>query len=209
MRSPRSSSPIARGEAVYEQIVGQLVAAPAAIAARRTRLLALVGCRPGDGVTHVTETLAEALAARSGQRVLLARGEDLASSLVQPPDVLLERCQPTRMANLWTLQLRQGDWTEDTGDPESAGTRDQVLSALAAEFSFCLLDCGAVTSSGDLWRVAGEVDDVLLVVSAGETTRDQIHYAQRVIAETGARLAGCILNKRTYPLPAAVHRVLR
>jgi Mrp family chromosome partitioning ATPase len=59
-----------------------------------------------------------------------------------------------------------------------------------------------------MWQVAPVVDDVFLVVAAGETKREQVTYAQRIIAQSGAPLSGCILNKRTYPLPGPLHRFL-
>jgi Mrp family chromosome partitioning ATPase len=71
-----------------------------------------------------------------------------------------------------------------------------------------LLDCGAVNGAGQIWQVGQVVDDVFLVVAAGETTRDQITFAQRIVAQAGANLSGCILNKRTYPIPSLVHRLL-
>jgi Mrp family chromosome partitioning ATPase len=48
----------------------------------------------------------------------------------------------------------------------------------------------------------------VLVVEAGVTNKDQIERAARVIRETGGTLLGCVLNKRRYPIPGWLYRLL-
>jgi Mrp family chromosome partitioning ATPase len=195
----------------FEQILGQVEAAGHGL--NRARVLGITGCRSGDGATFVFSALARRLAERSRKRVLQANCDDLfmASRLLMAcrllPSELLAQCTFTEQAGLWHLSSERAlssRFLEASPQHDLKGT----MAVLDSRFDFVMLDCGAVNTSGRLWQLAPIVDDVLLVVAAGETKRSQVTYAQRLIARSGAHLAGCILNKRTYPLPDTIHRLL-
>ena len=65
-----------------------------------------------------------------------------------------------------------------------------------------------LNESGDALRLSQEADGVFLVVDAGKTRRDQIQYAQKLFAQTGRSLQGLILNRRTYPIPEFLYKLL-
>lgn len=190
----------------FDQIVGR------AEAGRQHRgragVIAIAGCRSGDGTTFVLRQLARCLAERSRKGVLQANCSDLVLASHLKPGELLAQCSFTREAGLWLLSAPGRHSAANFSAPPGEADLISAMSVLSARFDFVLLDCGAVNSGGQIWQVGPIVDDVFLVVAAGETKRDQITYAQRIIAQSGGQLSGCILNKRTYPLPSFVHRLL-
>ena len=198
-RSHRGHSPHG-----LEQALGQLQSA--ALGLNRGRVLGIATCRRGDGATFVSNTLARLLTTKSSKRVLQADCRDLSVASGLTAAELIARCWFTDQPGRWRLAAPNGRRAPDETTPE--GDLGSAIKVLDAQFDFLLLDYGAVTASGRLWQLAPFLDDLLLVVAAGETRRDQVLYAQRLIEQSGARLSGCILNKRTYPLPRIIHRML-
>jgi Mrp family chromosome partitioning ATPase len=190
----------------FEQVLAHLEAARQR--AGRARVIAIAGCTSGDGATFVLNELARRLAERAHRGVLKADCADLVLASHLKPGELLAQCSFSRDAGLWLLSSPGRD--AESRFSERSGEADVVsaMAALSARFDFVFMDCGALNIGGGIWQVADVVDDVFLVVAAGETRRDQVAHAQRVIAQSGAHLTGCILNKRTYPLPGAIHRLL-
>jgi Mrp family chromosome partitioning ATPase len=199
---------VSRSEATdaFEQVLGRLQAMPQAL--DRARVLGVVGCRSGDGATFVLDSIARMLAARSRKRILKVDSEDLIACTNLGPSELIAQCRFAELFGVWTLSPSRGGVTSQFRETGVSGDLRDTMAALDARFDFVLLDCGAVTSSGRLWQVAPFMDDLLLVVAAGETKRTQVAYAQRIIEQSGATLSGCVLNKRTYPLPDLIHRIM-
>jgi Mrp family chromosome partitioning ATPase len=190
----------------FEQIVFQLEAAR--LKQGRARVLGITACRSGAGATFVLGNLARALAGKSRRGVLIADCADLVLASHLEPSDLLGQCSFTEDAGLRLLSGPDRGRRSSLVETSQDGALAAAMSVLAARFDFVLLDCGAANVSGRMWQVASVVDDVFLVVAAGETKREQVTYAQRIIAQSGAPLSGCILNKRTYPLPGPLHRFL-
>lgn len=183
------------------QVVGQLTNSET----RTSHVLGIAACRSGDGATYTTGALARTLASRTHDNVLEAGISDLACLIGRSTPAMLDACSATSPDNLFRLTCSGGVAPAHHSAP--AGIKS-VADALGGKFRFLVLDCGTVSVSGSLWPAAQIVDDLLLVVAAGETKRSQITYAQRLIARSGVHLAGCILNKRTYPLPQQIYRLL-
>jgi hypothetical protein len=49
------------------------------------------------------------------------------------------------------------------------------------------------------------LEGVLLVVEGNKTTRSQLDHLERTVEMAGGRIVGCVLNKRTYPIPARIN----
>jgi Mrp family chromosome partitioning ATPase len=127
-----------------------------------------------------------------------------ASSL--PSSEIISHCFYTDQAGRWRLAISRANRGPRALVPD--GDPRDVVRVLNSHFDFVLLDCAAVTAHGWLWQVASLLDDLFLVVAHGETKREQVRYAQQLIAQAGARLSGCILNKRTYPVPGPIYRMM-
>jgi Mrp family chromosome partitioning ATPase len=83
-----------------------------------------------------------------------------------------------------------------------------AVDALRVSFDNILIDCGSVTNSTDAAMVGSSVDGVVIVVNAGESRRDEILNAQRMIETAGGKFLGFVLNKRRYPVPEWLYRRL-
>jgi hypothetical protein len=153
--------------------------------------------------------LARRLVQNSRKGVLHATAADLILASHLKPGELLAQCAFTREAGLWMLSAPESHPRGYSSTLPADSDLASAISVLSARFDFVLLDCGAVNGAGQIWQVGPVVDDVFLVVAAGQTTRDQIAFAQRIIAQSGSHLSGCILNKRTYPIPPSIHRMLK
>jgi Mrp family chromosome partitioning ATPase len=191
-------------EAGLEQVLGRLQSLAQNL--HRACVLGVVGCKSGDGATFVADALARDLATLSRKRVLQADCEDLLAASALPSADIIAHCFYTDQSGRWRLTLPRAKRGPRALMPD--GDPRDTIRVLDSHFDFVLLDCAAVTAQGWLWQVAPLLDDLFLVVAHGETRRDQVRYAQQLIAQAGARLSGCILNKRKYPLPGMLYRMM-
>lgn len=187
-----------------EQILGRLQSMAQNM--HRACVVGIAGCASGDGTTFVVDTLARDLATRSRKRVLQADCADLLAATPLPSNEIIAHCFYTDQAGRWRLAVSRANRGPRALLPE--GNPRDVIRVLDSHFDFVLLDCGAITGQGWLWRVAPMLDDLFLVVAHGETRSDQVRYAQQLIAQAGARISGCVLNKRQYPVPGVVYRMM-
>jgi Mrp family chromosome partitioning ATPase len=82
------------------------------------------------------------------------------------------------------------------------------ISPGANNFDFVLLDCPAIDGNSQVMRWTSWADGVLLVVEAGVTRINQIEAAERALETSGSRLEGIILNRRSYPIPNFLYKLL-
>ncbi len=154
----------------------------------------------GEGVSYVAGTLARELALLPRERVLLVTASVL--STLTPRDLdekngALRETSP----HFWTAPAVA--LTGRTINPDLQG---ELLEALRDQFSYVLIDCRALKSSPEILRIASQVDGVVLVVGAGQSRRDQVQQAQRVLQLASDKLLGCVLNRRTYPIPSFLQK---
>lgn len=147
------------------------------------QVAAFVSVQRGEGVTRTVSGLATELA-RSRKSVVALDGSLQAAGMRGLDDGL--RIEPIILG------------APNLVEAETDLTR---IEALRQRYDGILLDCGSLESPADLLRLAPLSDCVLLVVEAGRTEKAQIDRAARVIHEAGGTLAGCVLNKRRYPVP--------
>jgi len=57
-------------------------------------------------------------------------------------------------------------------------------------------------------RWTNSADGVFLVVAAGMTHVNQIEETQRLLKASASRLEGIILNRRNYPIPKFLYKLL-
>ena len=96
-----------------------------------------------------------------------------------------------------------------TTDPPSLLTSDGLLSRmteLRAEFDYVLVDGPPVNRYADATVLGKLADGVVLVVQANSTHREAARKAKETLAAANIRLLGAVLNKRTFPIPAALYR---
>jgi succinoglycan biosynthesis transport protein ExoP len=154
------------------------------------RVVGVTSCRRGEGVSTVASRLAIAAAEQGEQKVLLV---DVASD--RDPDALEQALQHSSLENLWMLPA--GSRFSDSPGDEARTTLSELLSGLATEFSFVVLDMPPVDELDDVAAVASAVDGVLLVVAADETRASHARSAAEALSR--ARVLGAVLNKRQEP----------
>ncbi|HEY6390636.1 MAG TPA: hypothetical protein VIX89_05135 [Bryobacteraceae bacterium] len=156
----------------------------------------------GDGVSHVLQIVAQELASQNRCRVLTASSAMLDGAADDDIQRALRGCIE-RAPSVWSLV--DDDHVEYM--PEALLDRLWV-DVTPRDFDFILIDCPPLNEVGDALRLGHETDGVFLVVSAGETRRDQIEHAQKILRHSSARLQGLVLNRRTYPVPNFLYKLL-
>ena len=151
------------------------------------------------GATYVVNLLAEELVAQFDATVAVV------------PTEALKGCDPKRLPQGFTEQS-PNLWTAVPDEalehmPDFA-LENVWISPGPHNFDFVLVDCPALDTNPLALRWASEVDGVVLVIEAGETRLEQIVTAQRLLKTAAGRLVGIILNRRTYPIPRFLYKLL-
>jgi protein-tyrosine kinase len=150
----------------------------------------------GEGVSYVAKAIGSELALLPRERILLAQASVLSSLTsrdVEESGTALREVSP----QLWTAPAAPMLVRQVTPD-----LRPDLLDELRKRFTYVLLDCHALRSSPEILRIASQLDGIVLVVGAGQSRRDQVLQAQKVLQLASDKLLGCILNKQTNPTPA-------
>ena len=153
--------------------------------------LALVSSHSGAGVSHLSELLEQILnqneadSAFAMDCVLLGHQEAMYEDAGDG-----ERKQPVLAQRAWAGKLRD---------------RAEHLMLLRDKYRLVLLDCHSLEMKTDVLGLAPMLEGVLLVVEGNKTTKSQLDHLERTIEMAGGRVLGCVLNKRTYPIPARIN----
>jgi protein-tyrosine kinase len=178
----------ATGQRAYSELASKLFQSTGPC-----RVVAFASVNQGEGVTRTVCGLAVELV-RSGKTVTTLDGS------------LQTVCAPGICLADDSLKIEPGILgAPRAAEPELAST---FIASLRERHDCILLDCGSLESSADLLRLAPLCDGVVIVVEAGRTGKDQIDRAARVIHEARGTLLGCVLNKRRYPVPDWLFRLL-
>ena len=186
--------------------------------------LAFASASHGDGSANVARLFAVELARHTGRRTLVIDSRRLQSLGVEDYLEMPWNCHPTNIENLWMLpgQKTKKRHTREDGqeftklsflmrvpqDGEEIDTGLGAVDALRVNFDNILIDCGSVKNSTDAALLGTSVDGVVVVVNAGESRRDEILNAQRMIETGGGKFLGFVLNKRRYPVPEWLYKRL-
>lgn len=155
--------------------------------------LGLVSAHPGAGVSLISHLLEERL------------NENAPGSAVQ-----IDCC------SLGITNVRQQVAAAiPTPDRAEIGTRKAIgryrnraehLNSLKNVYPYVLVDSRSLKERPDILGLAPLLDGILIVVEGDKTTRSQLNYLERSIEEYGGSILGCVLNKRTYPIPELIFR---
>ncbi len=166
-------------------------------------IFALTSAKPGEGVTYVARALGAQIAAYTGGEVLIVKAATLAtlsSSTIESCESFLIRCG----SGLWMdtgLEGRAIAKPAERIEPELA-------RALRRKFAYVLIDCDALSQSSEAVALGREIDATVLVAAAGRSQKQDIQRAARLLTVAEVRFMGCILNKRTYPIPRMIYKLL-
>jgi polysaccharide biosynthesis transport protein len=164
---------------------------------------------PGDGKTTVVANLAVALA-RAGHRVAavdldLRRprlhrlfGLDNSvgmASLLDDENLNLSPVVHPDTASSGTLTiLPAGPLPTNPGELLTSPRTAQILAELKRHHDFVLVDSAPVLSVADALTLTTVVDETVLVVRSGKTTKKSIRRALKRLQQVAARVVGVVMN---------------
>jgi capsular exopolysaccharide synthesis family protein len=106
-------------------------------------------------------------------------------------NVMLELIlQRTRHPNLWILPA--GRTPSNPAELLSEKRLEDLLSRLARDFTFVLVDTPSLKDCSDAIEVAAKMDGVLLAVKVGETPRGTVFGALDALYEASAKVLGTV-----------------
>jgi Mrp family chromosome partitioning ATPase len=82
------------------------------------------------------------------------------------------------------------------------------LNWVKREYEYVVIDCPAMNRSSSAAVIASKADAVVLVVEAERIRREVILRSINTLEDLGANILGVVLNKRQYPIPDLVYRML-
>lgn len=77
---------------------------------------------------------------------------------------------------------------------------------LGEEYDFVLVDSAAANHFPDAQVLGGVLKEVVLVVRSQQTPREAVAQAKKRIEAGGGKIAGIVMNMRTFPIPSFLYR---
>ena len=165
--------------------------------------LAITSINPGEGVSHATRGLANALGEILTQRVAMMELNFLQRKSGSLEEIIhsVDMTEESYIRELKYEAHTNGNGTNGHGTEwqRNLEYRRSCIRRLCSHFDVVLIDCPALKRSGEALSIAAAVDGVIMVVQAGRTTKADIAFAERQIVGVGGKLEGHILNKLSTP----------
>ena len=87
----------------------------------------------------------------------------------------------------------------------SAAVRE-FFQVLQEGYDHIVVDAAPVNLFPDVQILAGTIHDVVLVSHTEQTPREAVAQAKKRLEAGGGKLAGLVMNMRTYPIPRFLYR---
>ncbi len=152
-------------------------------------VFAFTSCNRGEGVSHFVRGLGAELTDYTGKRVAIVNA--------------LDSYEP---AGDHSVQSRAEARTVEPKSGEDF--LQQWFQRLREAHDYVLIDCPALSISHAATVFGPKTDGVLLVVEAGKATRSQLSGGLAMLSLASVSIMGLALNKRRYPVPAAIYNLL-
>jgi uncharacterized protein involved in exopolysaccharide biosynthesis len=195
------------GRSGHDEAVAQAQGKPAGYCVAVTSALA------GEGVSYLLSNLATEAARQASSRVAVLDMESLLRKFEAEENVSFGMKFNTQKL-YWTLALNGDDASVVTG-MRQGGTQGQFSARLRPllvearkEFDYLFLDCPSFAESTLASELDICVDGYVAVVSAGQSRKQNLEQLAAVLKETRAPLLGYVLNRRRYPVPGWMHRLI-
>ena len=167
---------------------------------------------PGEGTSYLVNNLATAAAKQANSRVAVLDVEALLRKFEVEEDVSFAMQYNTARRH-WALAQEPA---AAKGAPmRMGGTQGEFSSRLnllliegRREFDLLLLDCPSFRASTLASELDVCVDGFVAVVSAGMARRQNVEQMEAALRQSRAPLLGYVLNRRRYPVPQWLHRMM-
>ena len=168
----------------------------------------------GEGVSYLVENVAREASRQASSKVAVLDMRQLLAKFEAEGHVSFGLKYDSGM-ECWVLAKNGGAESGESVPVLHGGTQGQFSARLVPlllearkEFDFVLMDCPSLQES----TLAGEldvcVDGYVAVVSAGMARKQNLEQMAAVLKETRAPLLGYVLNRRRYPVPGWLHRMM-
>ncbi len=108
--------------------------------------------------------------------------------------------------NLWLLS--SGSQRDDSMNLLNSDRIKERMVELRNEFSFVMIDAPPLNAYADGMAIGRLTDGVVLVLEANATRREAALRVTESFRTAGIPVLGAVLNKRTFPIPAALYKRL-
>ncbi len=195
---------------------GQLVHSvfkPGNVENEKTAIVVLTSASRGAGTSFIAREIGMELARYGGKKTAIVDARRL--ERISKPDL-------EKWAKLSAIAESGVFWLKDEEAPlvnnklvskkkaspwqSSVTFRQDCLQLLRRYFNHVLIDCHSASVSSPLTLLAELVDGVVIVAAAGQTRRDEIQRAERVVEMAQGKVLGFVLNKRKYPIPGWLYK---
>lgn len=173
------------------------------------RVVGFIASGVGEGTSTMARAYVAAAAARLPRRVLLleTHSDGIGSGVMQA-------LAAQRPLNMLLRPLLGGGMAASLGgiDAQRAvielATRAELWQELRRHFDEIVLDLPASSASSLGLTLAPHCDGVVVVLEAGKTRAPVVQHLVAELRALRANIMGTVLNKRRYPVPAAIYRLL-
>jgi capsular exopolysaccharide synthesis family protein len=205
----------------YEILINRLLSEDVDAEGRPPKIIGLIGCYSGTGVSTVATNLAECLSSRSNERVMfveanlvtpsahtyfgiqhspgltdfIAEGSDFSASIKNSVGSKLEII-PSGQGKVTVSQLADSK------------AFSEMLKVLKTEYSYAVIDLPPIFKSISGLRLAAQTDGVILVVGAEGDSWQTVQEATKLLAQAKVKVIGVVLNKQQHHVPEWLSRIL-
>jgi capsular exopolysaccharide synthesis family protein len=99
-----------------------------------------------------------------------------------------------------------GNMSAHTLDVLRSEAVENFFDILSDTYDYILVDAPAANHYPDAQVLAAVVGDVVLVTHADQTPREAVAQAKKRIESGGGKVAGLVLNQRSFPIPSFLYR---
>jgi len=190
------------------------------------RTVAIVGLQPAGGATTVAAHVAAAMtgllredASTENGRVLLIDGNLIESGVVNhfsnlSGDGLSQWLSDGSTAGSLARVIRRTDNSRLDVLPAGSNAKqlvgrlgDAIQAAKELGYRSVVIDLPPLSKSETAARIAGTCDATILVADYGKSNREMLRQMLSRLNESGATIAGAVLNRRQFPVPKSLYNL--
>lgn len=183
---------------------------PRGVIAQEAYVIAVTSSIRHEGVSYVTEHLAEEAARQFGSQVAVLDVREMLRRFEANHDLRFGFTlkEPD---NFWVLadeNDRNSAWREIGARGNFAARLCPWIERAREEMDLILLDCPSNMESTLGSEVEPCVDGYIAVVSAGQVRKAAVDQLTITLSDRRVPVLGYLLNRRTYPVPGWLHRLI-